>query len=66
MIASFITSEDGIKLDYDILPFRCRDDFIGTDVRLAGLNTWSITSKFGLNLDGRFTFIEWHVLTFAR
>lgn len=35
----------GIKLDYDILPFRCRDDFIGTNVRLAALNTWAITSK---------------------
>lgn len=47
MIGSFITSEDGIKLDHDILPFRCREDFIGTDVRLAALNTWSITSKLG-------------------
>lgn len=34
----------GIKLDYSILPFRCRDDFIGTEVRLAALNTWAITS----------------------
>lgn len=45
MIASFITSEEGIKIDHDIIPFRCRDDFIGTDVFLAAMNTWSITSK---------------------
>ena len=36
----------GIELDYDILPFRCRDDFIGTEVRLAALNTWAITSAY--------------------
>lgn len=45
MIASFITSEEGLKIDHDIIPFRCREDFIGTDVMLAALNTWSITSK---------------------
>ncbi len=65
MIESFITSEDGIKLDYDVLPFRCRDDFIGTNVRLAGLNTWSITSKFGLNLGRICILFEYHALTFC-
>jgi len=40
-----IVGEEGLKLDYDILPFRCREDFIGTEVRLAALNTWSIMSK---------------------
>jgi len=45
MINSMIVSEEGLKLDYDILPFRCREDFIGTEVRLAALNTWSIMSK---------------------
>lgn len=46
MIESFINSDEGIQLDYDIVPFRCKEDFIGTNVRLAALNTWSITSKF--------------------
>lgn len=36
---------DRIELDYDILPFRCIDDFIGMEVRLAALNTWAITSE---------------------
>lgn len=33
-----------IQLDEAILPFRCVEDFIGTEVRLAALNTWAITS----------------------
>jgi len=36
----------GVKLDATILPFRCVEDFIGTEVRLAALNTWAISSTY--------------------
>lgn len=42
----FMNGRTSIQLDHDILPFRCREDFIGTEVRLAALNTWAITSTF--------------------
>jgi len=46
MIESFIRNgRTDIKLDYKIFPFRCLQDFIGTEVRLAALNTWSIMGK---------------------
>ena len=32
----------GVKIDYDILPFRSKSDFVGNQVRLAELNTWAI------------------------
>ncbi len=41
-----------IKLDSSILPFRCVEDFIGTEVRLAALNTWAITSTLVHALNG--------------
>jgi membrane-associated phospholipid phosphatase len=57
MIKSFFTGGGfrGIELDYDILPFRCRDDFIGTLVRLAALNTWSISTVAPINFAAK-----WH------
>jgi hypothetical protein len=57
MIKSFITSGEGINIDHDIMPFRCREDFIGTDVMLAALNTWSIASK--LSQDERVDLFMW-------
>lgn len=33
---------EGVSIDYEILPFRSRLDFIGLQVRLADLNTWAI------------------------
>jgi hypothetical protein len=55
MIDSFLKN-GGIELDYDILPFRCRDDFIGTKVRLATLNTWAIGTVAPVNFAAK-----WHV-----
>jgi len=37
------------KLDYNILPYRSRLDFIGTQVRLADLNTWAIGAVAPIN-----------------
>ena len=45
LLLDWMIKHGGIKLDHDILPFCCRDDFIGTNVRLAALNTWAIGSK---------------------
>lgn len=44
MIKSFLTEGGtaGIELDYNILPFRSKKDFIGLTIRLAALNTWSL------------------------
>jgi hypothetical protein len=31
----------GLQIDYDILPFRSRTDFVGLQVRMADLLTWA-------------------------
>jgi hypothetical protein len=43
MINSFIKKggRKVIKLDYKVMPFRSDQDFLGTELRLAALNTWS-------------------------
>ena len=33
---------EGVALDYDVLPFRSRADFVGGLVRMSELNTWAI------------------------
>jgi hypothetical protein len=38
----FANGRRTIQLDYSILPFRCMDDFIGTEVRLAAMLSWAI------------------------
>jgi hypothetical protein len=43
-------------LDYEILPFRSRNDFIGTNVRIAALNTWSIGAVAAVSFAAK-----WHV-----
>lgn len=44
LLFSWFANRKDIQLDYDILPFRCIDDFIGTEVRLAAILSWSIQS----------------------
>lgn len=34
---------EGLSLDYNIIPFHSNNDFIGRVVRLAELNTWSVS-----------------------
>ena len=48
----FANGRRTIQLDNSILPFRCVEDFIGTEVRLAALNTWAITSTLIHALNG--------------
>ena len=45
LLLDWMINNGGIKLDNNIVPFRCRDDFIGTNVRLAALLTSAIGSK---------------------
>lgn len=44
LLFSWFANRKDIQLDYDILPFRCIDDFIGTEVRLAAILSWAIQS----------------------
>lgn len=45
LLYSWFANRKDIQLDYKVLPFRCIDDFIGTEVRLAAILSWSIRSK---------------------
>jgi len=38
-----------VQIDYEILPYRSRLDFIGKQVRMADLNTWAIGAVAPLN-----------------
>jgi hypothetical protein len=31
---------DGIRINYDVMPFRSINDFVGLQVRIAAINTW--------------------------
>lgn len=34
--------KEGLKMDYSIMPYLSRVDFVGTTIRLADLNTWAV------------------------
>ena len=48
--------DQDVKIDYDILPFRCVDDFIGLPFRMAELNTWATMSVGPTNFRAKWTY----------
>ena len=52
MLVSFIKKGGGrkaIQLDYNVMPFRSDEDFLGTEVRCAELNTWAVAAVAPIN-----------------
>lgn len=47
---------DNVQIDYDILPFRCVDDFIGEPFRMAEINTWAPGKVGPTNFRAKWTY----------
>mmetsp|Transcript_13397 Transcript_13397/g.28150 ORF Transcript_13397/g.28150 Transcript_13397/m.28150 type:complete len:526 (-) Transcript_13397:370-1947(-) len=48
--------KEGVEMDRDMSPFRSAVDFIGTDVRLASINTWAFEAVAPVNF-----MLKWHI-----
>ncbi|KAL3940470.1 MAG: hypothetical protein SGARI_000952 [Bacillariaceae sp.] len=47
--------KEGVKLNYDIIPFRSVVDFVATEVRMAKLNTWVVDTIAPISF-----MMKWH------
>lgn len=46
---------DGVEVNYDIMPFRSANDFVGTEVRIAAINTWAVDAVAPISF-----LLKWH------
>jgi len=55
--ANLISSlwNQGVVIDYDIMPFRCRNDFLRETIGPPDLNTWAIRTVAPINFNAKWT-----------